>query len=1236
MDIYTPAAGLIRMVVVNTDHFSNRYEELPLDAHTAIIAQNGSGKTTLMKLLPFFLGAAPSQVQSPATEKKNFINFYLPTDASYLACEYRNSRGQVRSVVVHTDPQKKLIQYRLVRGGLSKCLFVTEDEDGVESFVRNVDFEVNARRCGLAVNSRLITARRDYRGIIQGRFPEDSRQEKSVFYGLVDDFGIGRRSAPLDNIDQLFLTTLDSKFSLADLIAVVTNKVVDFSDRKIQILGGAVTQDTLSLVEDFRAMNAIASLEPRFREAETAETQRLHFYGLAKALITQIAGAEQVAAAQISEAEIETQRRKEAHQAALNALEEENTSLSRERAAQRQNIISLGEKIADIDREEGGLLAQGAEGAAEALAALPAMRGRQASIEQTLSLRDKGRSEIEEEHKRIVTAIKDEAREEAAGIDARMIEITEEIDAVRDRTETAAREHEAGFETTLLLRQEDLDRSIAATTVRKDDLGNMLLEVAADAPLVAERDRLAARLEEKRQEADVARNRAAASEKAFQAAAADLTSASRTVEEIAAKLGKLNRQHEALQARREPKADSLQAYLERNHSGWRESIGKLINEDLLKRTDLNPAEGNGDTLFGVSLDLDRITEGCPALETLEREQAQLSEQLAEVEHELAAARGAEARAASSRAKAVRVRDIDAAQADHAGATLKAAEDALAEAQAMVEGSIESRRAALREEIAAVRLDLEEKTGARRAFELEMRQKTAEMRAATRQKVSEAIRHLIEGKARLAARKKDHATDLRHRLVDEQRRRAELLAGGTMDAEAVHSLTGELAAIGAKLADASRLEDVARRWADFCEAAQPRRSAHRDAISVLEQEVEVLANRISANDASIKELKADHARQLDALDIRRQTLFERKTAATERLKNEQGDIELPENMAGCDPMSIPDLLEELRDVEQKRRSMSRAIEGIVRELRGAFNNVPGRIRNLHRDRARTLGNVPEGPRWLPIFQEWFDTGQSAMRETIQSQIGLVAGPIRESSRRLKEIEEEVSLVSRRLRAAIARLPDFPRVSEVDLSLRSRLRGMGFWGDMEEFVAQFEHWSRDTSMVEIDGLVEALEKYLSNWPVGANPEIDIRDALYIEGQLREGTEIKKLTKDTDIGKLSSTGGASIIRLIILTAAIDLIRDGSNVNFTWCVDEFGQLDSANSQQLIDMLTQNGITLVTGAPSLQARTRRFFANRISILELPGQQTKTLISHDATDNRRHGIREWTDEGELAFPMEEI
>ena len=55
--------------------------------------------------------------------------------------------------------------------------------------------------------------------------------------------------------------------------------------------------------------------------------------------------------------------------------------------------------------------------------------------------------------------------------------------------------------------------------------------------------------------------------------------------------------------------DALYGYLEKNVKNWHQTIGKIVNEDLLFRTDLTPTkvENKGDlSMYGISLKLDDV------------------------------------------------------------------------------------------------------------------------------------------------------------------------------------------------------------------------------------------------------------------------------------------------------------------------------------------------------------------------------------------------------------------------------------------------------------------------------------------------------------------------------------------------------------------------------------------------------------------------------------------------------
>ncbi|MFO0322252.1 MAG: ATP-binding protein [Bacteroidota bacterium] len=75
--------------------------------------------------------------------------------------------------------------------------------------------------------------------------------------------------------------------------------------------------------------------------------------------------------------------------------------------------------------------------------------------------------------------------------------------------------------------------------------------------------------------------------------------------------------------------NALYGYLEKNVKNWHQNIGKVIHEDLLFRTDLNPTkvDDNGLSIFGISLKLDDVK---IVAKTIEEYQFEKNERLASI------------------------------------------------------------------------------------------------------------------------------------------------------------------------------------------------------------------------------------------------------------------------------------------------------------------------------------------------------------------------------------------------------------------------------------------------------------------------------------------------------------------------------------------------------------------------------------------------------------------------------
>src|SRR5207253_7947529 len=89
-------------------------------------------------------------------------------------------------------------------------------------------------------------------------------------------------------------------------------------------------------------------------------------------------------------------------------------------------------------------------------------------------------------------------------------------------------------------------------------------------------------------------------------------------EEIKTIESKLNVQH-----------DAFYGFLEKNVKDWHQTIGKVVNESLLFRTDITPemSEETANSLYGISLNLDNVE---VVSKSIEEYQFEKNERLAQI------------------------------------------------------------------------------------------------------------------------------------------------------------------------------------------------------------------------------------------------------------------------------------------------------------------------------------------------------------------------------------------------------------------------------------------------------------------------------------------------------------------------------------------------------------------------------------------------------------------------------
>ncbi|MFG6080506.1 ATP-binding protein [Paracoccus litorisediminis] len=1225
--------GLLRMIVVNTDRMKGRIEELPLDQHTAILAKNQSGKTSLLKLLPFFWGAQMRDIQQASAEQKGFIEFYLPTDSSYVACEYVNARGEVRSVVVHTDPSKQNLQYRMVRGGLSADMFLTRKEDGETGFVKNADFESHAKKHGCQLHSRLITSTRDYRGVIQGRFPTGSGQDRSTFTGLVSEYGIGTTRAPLDNVDRLFLTMLDNRFSIADLIGIVTNKVVEADSMKVAILGGGMSAEGLSLGNDYRAWCEIMRHRDDLDTAENAQTRREAFDAELLQLRISLSGAVAEAGRQIDAVSADIS-------AIEAALKREEDRISIEVAGFDSEIGQIGGEIRSsegainsVNLREQELRKQGADTARATAAGEADTIAEITRVKETIAALSGSRAEILASFSTIIDAIREDHRVKAVRIDERLLSIPEEIGVIESGIDEVHAAHLAELKAAQDVAITGIDAQIAELDEHADALTARAAGLTAAPEMIAEQDRRKAIVDEKLAEVETASRVANASQLAANRAKQDFEEAERTLSATTARVETLKRRHADIQARLQPAEGSLRHWLEKNRPDWRENVGLVINEDLLARKDLTPALADGNSLYGMQVNLGPLSGAMASIEAMEADLAATYSALnAEIER-LETSKSALKSAEACRAKAFAAREKDQAILDIATANLKRAQDENTEARRKSAQSLDAAKAAVMADHGAIRerkrqvQESRKKALSGHAGETEKAKTEIAMR---KRGATSALRSEAES---LKAQKASLLAERDLAVRGKEAERAQAIRDGGSDARQIEELQTREKLLNARLSEIKKADGLARDWDHFMSSGAPARDAASNTLQILKQRRDGAKAAIAKLDAERNVAKKAATEQLEQRKTKLAEISKLQADGAHRLKMEVKAMpDLPVDLNG-NPLDIATIIEAMDDRTRDSQKAHSELVKTVRKLETAFNDQHGKIRDAFKVRTKELGGLDRGDRkWLDVFREWFEHDQRAILAEIHNLMPIVSGPIITAERNMRNFEDEITSASRRLRVAIKDLGNFPNVSDIDLHIKSRLKHEGFWSGLQEFVKLWKQWETERESMDIGDLIEAFDTLLKNWTPGEAPEIDLKAMIYVEGSLREGMNLRRITKDTDISKLSSEGGSSIIRLVILTAAMHLVRDKSTTRFTWAVDEFGRLDRANSRTLLEMLSANNVTLVTGAPNLEPSLRSFFANRITIHMLPRAQSTTLVTVDRTGKTRKGIREWDhDTNELAY-----
>ena len=252
-----------------------------LDGHSIINGTNGAGKSSTLKLLSFFYGSDPSQLDSPAAGRDPFVQFYLPRQTSLLIFEYARESGLCCAVSYRHVSQAKHV-YRFLEGGFTEERFSQIDASGKAIYCKGHDLKIHWQQMGMTC-SQQIEVVTDYRAIIQNDSALINRlSDSKALKLLAGSYCLGSRKTHMRYIDRICAAIISRSGNMErmkDMLAdIMAEDGVIFPESPIHRADPGIAKEVGSLREFEKEIPHMKGVLARHYERLDIET-RLGAYG---------------------------------------------------------------------------------------------------------------------------------------------------------------------------------------------------------------------------------------------------------------------------------------------------------------------------------------------------------------------------------------------------------------------------------------------------------------------------------------------------------------------------------------------------------------------------------------------------------------------------------------------------------------------------------------------------------------------------------------------------------------------------------------------------------------------------------------------------------------------------------------------------------------------------------------------------------------------------------------------
>lgn len=1194
----TNAFRLLR--VISIDSYAPGGEVILTVSGGAILTgENGAGKTSLIRLIPVFFGELPRRI---SVGTQSFGDFYLARTTSYIIFEYER-RGVVCQAVIYagsTDTNAEAYAYRFIRAPYSLGLFT---EDDGKTIIPGDGLSTHLKTLGIS-HSRAL-AHDAYRAIIQGRI--HSGRDAAMNRAYVADYAFTPSNNRISHIDRIVSGMFRRQAEFRDFLRMVVSYISEKDEKKDETI--SISGDRSKIAawpRQFAAYQQVMQHEDRMEEIHRLDAGLTSIDAQAGVVHAKLLVLGEHASSQVAKLEEERKAARDCLNDETQARAGEDEQLARKEADERATAEAGEAKVKSLDDKKEAYNTDRIEDLAALVDSLPALttalrqaEGRRETLLGAKGDIDRQYDRFKQEEGRRLNERTHEALQEKDGIGTAY---DKKLGALADRYEQETRDLASKHQTEIGNATEALMTARESVAVAQ----HAVLNPAPDKDLhhvwrlkhaAFEEAQLATEAPTKRR--DAARRAVAAARKGFDRQ--DVV-----VQTLNLRIDGLGTRIEDLKAKAAPSADSLLAFLRQERPDWSLDIAKVINEDLLSRTDLEPAvvDGIGKALYGVSLDLSRIDSPLVADDArLQREVATLEAQRRDLrkDQEREATALQQARLALSWAEEEEASSEQAIiLADAALGTARTEERASrsamdrsqrenkAKAQAALDRA-HSKEADARRQMAAAQGALQ---SAKDALKTKIDAERREI-ASGKRTVNSSI------DKRIADDKRD--TDARVRKLDEERNQA--LAAGGVDVKALGELEGEINELRRKVSEGTQSTNAVAEWRLWLTGEWAGRAhlvseavVHRGREGKIKQQRDTKAKAWEAHRIAesnrITQMGRDAAAAAEVAESARQLIARRDL---DRFPPDAETRARAYDMAWTQDSLTAQITQLLRDRGVTLQDLKTRINLIKRSFREGTDTP---TEDFYRITADAVDPDDDKPRaWVDPFRSWYAQGHTNVLRPLLIEARKFGELIIGFQREVDNFRKRIQTFNRSMQDALDQTIVFSRITRVQIRFSSTIEDKAYWGPINDFIRNHESWIHGISNdLPPTGFATDLDRLLEHWDIREGIRAERLGLIDVSGEVVENGVEKRFRDSASLAELSSNGLSYLILIVIFVAFLRMIRGDADIRVTYAVDELGDLDRKNIGILVGMLRQNGIDLVSACPDADLSVLMQFQNRYQV----------------------------------------